>query len=66
MKPIYEKITSGWNESFYCEVIKADSYGTPWHFHPEYELVLVLKSRGHRMVGDHIAPPAPWRSGLCG
>ncbi len=26
----------------------------PWHFHPEYELVYVIKSFGKRFVGDHI------------
>jgi len=26
----------------------------PWHYHPEYEIVLVNKSTGRRMAGDHI------------
>lgn len=26
----------------------------PWHYHPEYELVSVIKSTGRRMAGDHI------------
>ena len=27
---------------------------SPWHQHPEFELVLVKKGRGRRMIGDHI------------
>lgn len=37
-------------------VLQKDSYPyypTPWHYHPEYELVLVVKSSGMRTVGDH-------------
>jgi AraC-like DNA-binding protein len=26
----------------------------PWHYHPEFELVSVIKSTGRRMVGDNI------------
>ena len=27
---------------------------SPWHHHPEYELVYIKKGRGKRMIGDHI------------
>ncbi|MBN3582020.1 AraC family transcriptional regulator [Algoriphagus aestuarii] len=27
-----------------------------WHFHPEYQLVVILKGRGTRYIGDHIKP----------
>ena len=29
-------------------------FETPWHFHPEYEIVLVTESTGQRFVGEHI------------
>lgn len=37
-------------------MVRGDSYHAAWHFHPEYQLTLVIRSNGHRLVGDHIAP----------
>jgi AraC-like DNA-binding protein len=52
MKARLEKLTL---EPKYSFVVQKDSYPyypTPWHYHPEYELVLVVKSTGQRIVGD--------------
>jgi AraC-like DNA-binding protein len=59
MKALLEKIPVTAQESFHCETIRAADFGTPWHFHPEYELTLVLKSSGYRMVGDNITVLSP-------
>lgn len=56
MKPVFEKTPRTQWESFHCEVVRGTSYNATWHFHPEYQLTLVLKSRGHRLVGDNITP----------
>lgn len=52
MKPRQEKLIL---ELLYSFVVQKDVYPyypTPWHYHPEYELVLVLKSTGQRTIGD--------------
>ena len=54
MKAVLEKTPRDQWESFHCEVVRGSSYHATWHFHPEYQLTLVLESRGHRMVGDNI------------
>jgi AraC-like DNA-binding protein len=59
MKPVFEKIPQDQRQSFHCEIVRGADYGTPWHFHPELELTLTLKSRGHRMVGDNISVLRP-------
>jgi len=56
VKPVFEKTPSRQWESFHCEVVRGSSYNATWHFHPEYQLTLVLKSSGHRLVGDNITP----------
>lgn len=53
----YEKISQGREDgSFFCRRFDSPSFTAPWHFHPEYELTLIVESRGQRFVGDSIAP----------
>lgn len=59
MKAVLEKTPRAQWESFHCEVVRGASYHAMWHFHPEFQLTLVLESRGHRMVGDNITPLRP-------
>ncbi len=54
MKPVFEKVPLGAGESFHCEVVRGPDYSTRWHFHPEHQLTLALRSKGHRLVGDHL------------
>jgi hypothetical protein len=56
MKANFEHTPQGPWESFHCEVVRGPSYNATWHFHPEYQLTLVVKSTGYRLVGDKIAP----------
>ena len=56
MKPVLEKTPCAQWESFHCEVVRGDSYNAAWHFHPEYQITLAIKSCGHRLVGDDITP----------
>lgn len=59
MRPVFEKTPHSQWESFHCEVVRGDSYNAAWHFHPEYQITLVIKSCGYRLVGDNIAPLHP-------
>src|SRR4051812_45829917 len=58
-RPVLENTPQRQWESFHCEVVRGRSFGAQWHFHPEHQLTLVLKSHGHRVVGDNITPLTP-------
>ena len=44
MKPVFEKVPHRDWESFHCETVHGPDYGTRWHFHPEYQLTLAIRS----------------------
>jgi AraC-like DNA-binding protein len=54
MKPVLEHLPKENEESFVVKYFDYSSYPTPWHYHPEYELVLVTESTGKRFIGDNI------------
>ncbi len=54
MKAILKKVSLPDDCSFVLNNFNGPYFSAPWHFHPEYELILVLKSHGKRFVGDNI------------
>lgn len=55
MKPQLLKITPPPNASFNFFAQDAAYFATPWHYHPEYEIVLVLESTGKKFIGSNIS-----------
>lgn len=55
MKLIVERLNKDAKSSFVLQKDVYPHYPTPWHHHPEYELVLVLKSSGDKIIGDHMS-----------
>jgi AraC-like DNA-binding protein len=75
MKPNFEKVVAG-QSSFIAFERSDPEFPFYWHYHPEFELTLILDSQGQRLVGDGIADyaagdlvligpnvPHSWRSG---
>ena len=53
MKAIYENIsTKRGGESFLAYTFTVPAFKFKWHYHPEYELTLIIKGKGTRLVGD--------------
>lgn len=54
LKPQLLKIQNTTASSFDIRYEKVPYFDNPWHYHPELELTMVLKSTGMRFVGDSI------------
>jgi AraC-like DNA-binding protein len=76
MNPHFEKVVTG-HSSFRVFERYDPEFPFDWHYHPEYELTLIVDSHGQRLVGDGIGDYGPgdlvllgpnvphsWRSGL--
>lgn len=54
MKPIYQKLVALPTESVIFFDEEKPHFTVPWHFHPEIEILFVIKSSGTSYVGDGI------------
>jgi len=54
MKARLEKIIRPQDQSFYVRDIKETYFTSPWHFHPETEIILITEGYGTRFVGDSV------------
>ncbi|MFC3811791.1 AraC family transcriptional regulator [Lacihabitans lacunae] len=59
MKPQLLKISNPADTSFNLMRLDAPFFPTPWHYHPEIELVLMLESTGKKYVGSSITDFEP-------
>lgn len=54
-KPSFEVLQSSHINSFLLRSFEETAFTSPYHFHPEYELTLILKGKGKRFVGSNMA-----------
>ena len=59
MLPSLEKVEADINHSFHINHMKVDYFPSVRHFHPEVEILLVVKGTGTRFVGNSVEPYAP-------
>jgi AraC-like DNA-binding protein len=66
MKPALEHLPREKGQSFVVKHFDYNYYPTPWHYHPEMEIVLVTESTGKRFIGDAISDFKPGNLALLG
>ena len=54
MKSALQKSPIPQTHAFVVKQLKQSNFDPNWHFHPEYQLFMVLKGSGTRFIGDHV------------
>ena len=54
------------NHAFVIKQLEEPHFDPNWHFHPEYQLFVVLEGSGTRFVGDQVKPFVPGDAVLTG
>lgn len=54
MKPQLHKVPLLNDSSFVYQKLSCNYFEKPWHFHEEYELMVIEKSRGTKFIGDKV------------
>ncbi|GAB2650620.1 AraC family transcriptional regulator [Emticicia sediminis] len=54
MKAVFEQLNTEQSSSFIFRKFDVPKFDAPFHFHPEYELTLILKGEGQRYVGQQV------------
>ena len=55
MKASLEHLDSQENSSFQIKEVIQNRFDAPYHYHPAFELTLIIAGEGKRFVGNHIA-----------
>ncbi len=55
MRPQLHKLFISPDASFLCKKWECNYFDKPWHFHKEYELVLIEKAEGTRFIGNNVS-----------
>lgn len=66
MRPAIAHLPKDQYHSFAVKEINYNHYPTLWHYHPEYEIVLVTESTGKRFIGDHLSEFQPGNLAVIG
>jgi hypothetical protein len=53
-EPQFQKILLSEESSFSCKRLDLPYFDGDYHYHPEYELKFIIRSRGKRFLGDNV------------